>query len=67
MTYNAHTPPDSPASQNRGAPIDRRRPGRRAWVSPELVAMLRSPHQVDPEAEEPPEDWDVPRPAAVRL
>ncbi len=69
MARDSDPPPDRPPPQNRTAPIDRRRPGRRVCVSQGLVPVLRSPHRADPEAEEPPEppeEWDVPRPVAGR-
>ena len=52
MAQEIDPPPDAPEAQDLPAPLDRRRPGRSAYVSPALVHLLRSPHRADPEAEE---------------
>jgi len=54
MTADAGLPPlRRPPAPDHRPPSDRRRPGRRAYVSPGLLHVLRSPHQADPEAEDP--------------
>ncbi len=52
MAPEIDPPPEAPEAQDQPARLNRRRPGRRAYVSPTLVHLLRSPHRADPEAEE---------------
>jgi hypothetical protein len=55
MARETDPPQKPPSAQDQAARKDRRRPGRRAYVSPGLVPLLRSPHRADPVAEEPAE------------
>ncbi len=52
MTPEIDPPPEPPAVQDRPVPLNRRRPGRRGYVAPALLHVLRSPHRADPEAQE---------------